>query len=207
MTPPDPAGQAAPPARIAVILNVAAGTGHSPEARERLREVFARHGMQAEILAAGNGEEIEQRVAEAWHAHYSQDLWRALRFLPVDGSPPVRAESGAGTATAALLVGIAVLCVMVFTLGLFFPLGLPVGLTAWALGRDARRNGPQRALGIAVAGERMGIVVSLWAALMLAGCAALLGKRRLAGAAPPVPEQAVADVKADVEEIKERTHR
>jgi hypothetical protein len=26
-------------------------------------------------------------------------------------------------------------------------------------------------------------------------------------AAPPVPEQAVADIKADVEEIKERTHR
>jgi hypothetical protein len=26
-------------------------------------------------------------------------------------------------------------------------------------------------------------------------------------AAPPVPEQAVADVKADIEEIKERAHR
>jgi len=37
--------------------------------------------------------------------------------------------------------------------------------------------------------------------------AALLGKQRLTGAAPPVPEQAVADVKADVEEIRERTHR
>jgi membrane protein len=45
------------------------------------------------------------------------------------------------------------------------------------------------------------------ALLAAAGCAALLGKRRLAGAAPPVPEQAVAGVKADVEEIRERTHR
>lgn len=45
------------------------------------------------------------------------------------------------------------------------------------------------------------------ALLAAAGCAALLGRRRLAGAAPPVPEQAVADVKADVEEIKERAHR
>ena len=114
-------------------------------------------------------EEFEQRVAEAWRARYSHDLWRALRFLPVDGSPPVRSESGGGTATAALLVGIAGLCVMVFTLGLLFPLGLPVGLTAWALGRDARRNGPRRARGIAVAGESVGIVVSVWAALMLAG--------------------------------------
>ena len=45
------------------------------------------------------------------------------------------------------------------------------------------------------------------ALLAAAGCAALLGKRRLARAAPPVPEQAVASVRADVEEIKERTHR
>ena len=118
-------------------------------------------------------EEFEQRVAEAWHARYSQDLWRALRFLPVDGSPPVRAESGAGTATAALLVGIAGLCVMVFTLGLFFPLGLPVGLTAWrsaatraAMARSEPRDCRRR--------REHGIVVSLWAALMLAGCAALL---------------------------------
>ena len=36
-------------------------------------------------------EEFEQRVAEACCARYSKDLWRALRFLPVDGSPPVRA--------------------------------------------------------------------------------------------------------------------
>jgi Putative Actinobacterial Holin-X, holin superfamily III len=45
------------------------------------------------------------------------------------------------------------------------------------------------------------------ALLAAAGCGALLGKRRLARATPPVPEQAVADVKADVEEIRERAHR
>ncbi len=45
------------------------------------------------------------------------------------------------------------------------------------------------------------------ALLAVAGCAALLGKWRLARAAPPVPEQAVASVRADVEEIKERTHQ
>ena len=119
-------------------------------------------------------DEFEQRVAEAWRARYSHDLWQALRFLPVEGKPPVRSESGGGTAAAALLVGIAGLCVMVFTLGLLFPLGLPAGLTAWTLGRNARRNGPQRSRGVAVAGESMGIVVSLWSALMLAGCAVLL---------------------------------
>jgi uncharacterized membrane protein YqjE len=58
-------------------------------------------------------------------------------------------------------------------------------------------------------------VVAAWLAALIvgmallaaAGCAALLGKQRLRKAAPPVPEEAVASVRADVEEIKERTHR
>jgi hypothetical protein len=58
-------------------------------------------------------------------------------------------------------------------------------------------------------------VVAAWLAALIVGAAllaaaggsALLGKRRMQKAAPPVPEQAVADVKADIEEIKERAHR
>ena len=58
-------------------------------------------------------------------------------------------------------------------------------------------------------------VVAAWLAALIvgmallaaAGGAALLGRGRMRRAAPPVPEQAVADVKADVEEIKERAHR
>ncbi len=58
-------------------------------------------------------------------------------------------------------------------------------------------------------------VVAAWLAalivgaalLAVAGSAALLGRQRLRRATPPVPEQAVASVKADVEEIKERAHR
>jgi len=45
------------------------------------------------------------------------------------------------------------------------------------------------------------------ALLLVAGIAALIGKRRLGKATPPVPEEAIGSVKADVEEIKERTHR
>ena len=45
------------------------------------------------------------------------------------------------------------------------------------------------------------------ALLAAAGLAALLGKQRVSKATPPLPEQAVADVKADVEEIKGRAHR
>jgi Putative Actinobacterial Holin-X, holin superfamily III len=58
-------------------------------------------------------------------------------------------------------------------------------------------------------------VIAAWLAALIvgvallaaAGCAALLGRRRMRKATPPVPEQAVADVKADIGEIKERTHR
>jgi Putative Actinobacterial Holin-X, holin superfamily III len=58
-------------------------------------------------------------------------------------------------------------------------------------------------------------VVAAWLAALIvgaallaaAGGAALLGKQRVRKAAPPLPEQAVADVKADVEEIRERAHR
>jgi Putative Actinobacterial Holin-X, holin superfamily III len=58
-------------------------------------------------------------------------------------------------------------------------------------------------------------VVAAWLAALIVGAAllaasggaALLGRRRLQKAAPPVPEQAVAGVKADIEEIKERAHR
>jgi len=58
-------------------------------------------------------------------------------------------------------------------------------------------------------------VVSAWLAALIVGAAllavaglvALLGKGRMRKAAPPLPEQAVADVKADVEEIRERARR
>ena len=58
-------------------------------------------------------------------------------------------------------------------------------------------------------------VVAAWLAALIvgaawlasAGGAALLGRRRLRKATPPVPKEAVASVKADVEETKERAHR
>lgn len=58
-------------------------------------------------------------------------------------------------------------------------------------------------------------VLPAWAAalivggalLVIAGVAALLGKSQVSKAVPPMPEQTVQSVKADVEEIKERAHR
>jgi hypothetical protein len=45
------------------------------------------------------------------------------------------------------------------------------------------------------------------ALLVAAGCAAAIGRRRLHQATPPVPEQAVASVRADVAEIREKVNR
>ena len=58
-------------------------------------------------------------------------------------------------------------------------------------------------------------VVAAWLAalvvgaalLVVAAVAALMGRGRLQKTVPPVPEEAVSSVKADVEEIKERTRR
>ena len=61
----------------------------------------------------------------------------------------------------------------------------------------------------------LALVVPAWAAalivggalLVVAGVVALMGKSQVSKAVPPVPEQTVQSVKADVEEIKERAHR
>ena len=58
-------------------------------------------------------------------------------------------------------------------------------------------------------------VVAAWLAALIVGaallacaaCVALVGKQRLQRATPPVPEETVASVKADVDEIRERAHR
>ncbi len=63
---------------------------------------------------------------------------------------------------------------------------------------------------IAIAG-----VLSAWLAalivgaglLLIAGTAVLLGTGRLRRATPPVPKEAIGNVKADVDEVKERAHR
>jgi len=45
------------------------------------------------------------------------------------------------------------------------------------------------------------------AILALAGIAALLGKQRVSAATPPVPREAIENVKLDVAEVKEARHR
>jgi hypothetical protein len=118
-------------------------------------------------------EEFEQRVAEAWRARYADDLWRALRWLPVE-APPATRRGASGSAVASLVLGLVAIFVLVASLGLLFLIALPLAITAWALGREARRSGAASSRGAAVAGEALGIAGTVLSALLLAGCAALL---------------------------------
>lgn len=72
-------------------------------------------------------------------------------------------------------------------------------------------------LGVLIAAAVLGLaaVVSPWLAALIvavvlfvvAGVAALIGKKKLSQAAPPVPSRAIDSVKTDVAEIKESIHR
>ncbi|MFB8030984.1 MULTISPECIES: phage holin family protein [unclassified Streptomyces] len=61
----------------------------------------------------------------------------------------------------------------------------------------------------------LAVVLPVWAAALIvtavlgatAALMALTGKKQIGKAAPPAPEQAIENVKADVAEIKESAHR
>ncbi|MEE4546240.1 phage holin family protein [Streptomyces sp. V4-01] len=61
----------------------------------------------------------------------------------------------------------------------------------------------------------LAVPLPVWAAALIvtallgavAGAMALAGKKEIAQAAPPAPEQAIENLKADVAEIKESAHR
>jgi Domain of unknown function (DUF1707) len=116
-------------------------------------------------------EEFEQRVGEASAARYSTDLWRALRWLPVELPPPPKRGSG----TAAIILSVLGWCAMFFTLGFGSPIALPLFVAGWVAGREARRSGPGGGgSGAAVAGEVLGITGAFASLAFIAGCAVLL---------------------------------
>lgn len=141
----------------------------SDKEREYTVGVLRRHWLTGRLTA----EEFEQRVGEAWHARSVGDLWQALRWLPIEAAPPVRRLSSA-SAVWSLVLGLMGLIVLAGSFGLLFVLSMPLSVTAWALGRDARRSGTSSAPGVAVTGEVLGVTGTLLAVIWLAGCAALL---------------------------------
>jgi hypothetical protein len=120
------------------------------------------------------GEEFEQRVAEAWRARFAADLWQALRWLPVDSPPVSQAPPKRRSGTAPLVLGIAALCLLFMSFGVLFFVTLPMAITAWALGREARRSAPPGRDGAAKAGEGLGVAGTLLSLMPLLGILALL---------------------------------
>jgi hypothetical protein len=113
-------------------------------------------------------EEFEQRVGEAWQARSASDLWEALRSLPVERAPAAP-RSRAGSAVCSLVLGLIGLSLVPL-----FLISLPLSISAWALGRGARRSGSCSVPGVAIAGEVLGITGAGLSLFMLAACAAIL---------------------------------
>jgi hypothetical protein len=142
----------------------------SDREREATVSLLRRHWLSGRLTS----EEFEQRVEEALRARLADDLQRALRFLPMEGARFPARPAGGGTAVASLVIGVLALFLLVISFGLFFLLTLPLAVTAWALGREARRSGNPSRREMARAGEIMGIVGTALSGLMLAGCAAVI---------------------------------
>jgi hypothetical protein len=142
----------------------------SDREREYTVNLLRGHWLSGRLTA----EEFEQRVDEAWRARFAGDLWQALRALPAPApartAAATQAKSGSGTAS--LVLGIVTLCLFFFSFGFLFFFTLPLAVTAWALGRGARRSG---AGGAAVAGEALGIAGTVLSLLPFAAIAALVG--------------------------------
>jgi hypothetical protein len=139
----------------------------SDREREYTVGLLRGHWLSGRLTA----EEFELRVAEAWRARFAADLWQALRWLPVDAPPvPPRTRSGTGP----LVLAIAALSLLFVSLGVLFFVTLPMAVTAWALGRQARRSARSGARGRAAAAEALGIAGALLSLLPLAGLAALV---------------------------------
>lgn len=81
---------------------------------------------------------------------------------------------------------------------------------------DATLLGALVAQAVVVAGmAALALALPVWASALIvaavsaaiAGVPAVAGKKQIARTVPPVPEQTVNSVKADVAEVKERAHR
>jgi Domain of unknown function (DUF1707) len=142
----------------------------SDREREYTVGVLRGHWLSGRLTA----EEFEARVAEAWHARFATDLWRALRWLPVD-TPPVPPRTRTRTGTAPLVLAIAAICLLFMSFGLLFFVSLPLSVTAWALGREARRSPAPGARGRAAAAEALGIAGTLLGLLPIAAFVGFVG--------------------------------
>jgi hypothetical protein len=142
----------------------------SDREREFTVGVLRGHWLSGRLTA----DEFELRVAEVWRARFAADLWQALRWLPVE-TPPVPPRARTRTGTAPLVLGITAICLLFVSFGLLFFVTLPLAITAWALGREARRSAPPGRDRAARAGEALGIAGTLLSLMPLVAIAGLFG--------------------------------
>jgi Domain of unknown function (DUF1707) len=134
----------------------------SDREREYTVGLLRRHWLDGRLTE----DEFETRVGEAWRARFAADLWHALRWLPVDRPPAPPARSRA--AVISLVLGILALSLLFMSFGILFLITLPLALTAWSLGREARRSHATANRGTARAGEVIGMAGTLLSLLPLA---------------------------------------
>jgi hypothetical protein len=140
----------------------------SDREREYTVGLLRRHWLDGRLTE----EEFEERVEEAWRARFAADLWRALRFLPAEAPPGAPAQPAKSrTAVASLVLGILAVSLLLMSFGILFLITLPLAVTAWSLGREARRSGGG---GAAKAGEALGVAGTVLSLLPMAGCATMM---------------------------------
>jgi Domain of unknown function (DUF1707) len=142
----------------------------SDREREYTVGLLRGHWLSGRLTA----EEFEERVGEAWRARFAADLWQALRALPVEAPPVPQAPPRSRSGTAPLVLGIAAICLLFVSFGLLFFVTLPLAITAWALGREARRSAPPGRGGRAAAGEALGIAGTLLSLMPFTGIVAIM---------------------------------
>jgi hypothetical protein len=142
----------------------------SDREREYTVGLLRGHWLSGRLTA----EEFEERVGEAWRARFAADLWQALRALPVEAPPVPQAPPKSRSGTAPLVLGIAAICLLFVSFGLLFFVTLPLAITAWALGREARRSAPPGRGGRAAAGEALGIAGTLLSLMPFTGIVAIM---------------------------------
>ncbi len=139
------------------------------------------------------------------------DVERREPYPPQHGAAPPGHRRGTGLATAAVVVGVIALIVVVFTFGGLFFLALPLGIAAMVMGSIARRRAESgvadpRGRGRARAGFITGLVatiLSVLVGLLVAAGIAILSSLDLEGLPDEIqdqiPEQLQDDVQNQVE--------
>ena len=139
----------------------------SDSERERTVALLREHWMAGRLTV----DEFEARCAEAWQARYVSELWTAVRELPIPPAPPVLlVPARPPEAVVSFALGMTGAVLLLLSFGLLSIFTLPLTTIAWVQGRRVRRGDMPGGRGLALTGEVLGIVGTVFACLALAAC-------------------------------------